>query len=59
MVNAEKILQIKCYQRKNSTADFINHTVEIWCGQEDLILVATTQSRDNFGFATLLGQSRL
>ena len=28
-------------------------------GQEDLILVAATQSRENFGFATLLGQSRL
>ena len=28
-------------------------------GQEDLILVAATQSRENFGFATLLGQYRL
>ena len=28
-------------------------------GQEDLSLVAATQSREYFGFATLLGQSRL
>ena len=30
-----------------------------WLGHRDSILVAATQSRENFGFATLLGQSRL